>query len=343
MAVGGEANGAANGAAKGVATGAASRLTPEQVAAKFGDMPVERVIERVTAAAAAADFDKLCGAVPQFGMHRYGLRANDHCAASEVFKAHRVIPHNGVSRPTLYAVWRSPEYLRPKLFATVARLFGDRDIDSLSATHVVTAYKLQHGCISLFRPMAAKYMFDRYSPRGRVLDFCAGWGGRLLGALATPRVVSYVGIDSNADMAAVYDAMRSRFNPRGAQVSTLLQPAEDVDFGKVGRFDCVLTSPPYYGVEVYRNMPRYASHADWLRRFLFKVLAGLTAHIDQDGSICINIRQPETERAMVDEMARLGWRISETLNYRLASMPGKGSHKATKDYGEPVYVFRKAT
>lgn len=320
---------------------ATARLTTEAVAAKFGDVPVERLIARVTAADAVADFDKLCAAEPRFGMHRHGLRANDHCAAPEVFGAHRVIPHNGVARPTLYAVWRSTGYLRPKLFATTARLFADRDIGSLTATHVVTAYKLQHGSISLFRPMAAKYLFHRYSARGRVLDFCAGWGGRLLGALATPSVTSYVGIDSNTDMGPVYDTMSTRFNPRGVRVTTLLQPAEHVDFAAVGRFDCVLTSPPYYGVEVYRNTPLYASHADWLHRFLFKVLAGLTANIDQDGVICINVRQPETERAMVGEMARLGWRVSETLNYRLASMPGKGSHKSTADYGEPVYVFRK--
>lgn len=313
-------------------------LTAEDVERKFGQVPIETLVDWVPADLAASDFDKLCRAPPRFGMNRQGLRANEHCAGAEVFRAHRVIPHNGVARPTLYAVWAS-DYLRPKLFAAVARLHADKTVDALRPADVLSSYRLLHGCISLFRPMAAKYLFHTYSKRGRVLDFCAGWGGRLLGALAAPNVVSYVGIDSNPAMAGVYDAMRRRFNPRGVQVTTLSSPAETVDLSRVGRFDCVVTSPPYYGIEVYRDAPAYTSHDDWLRRFLFATLRSLTTHIDQDGTICINIRQPDTERAMVQEMDRLGWRVADTLNYRLPGMPGKGSRKAVKDYGEPVYVF----
>lgn len=313
-------------------------LTAEDVERKFGQVTVEALIAWVPADLAASDFDKLCKAPPRFGMNRQGLRANDHCASAEVFRAHRVIPHNGVARPTLYQVWASP-YLRPKLFAAVARLCAAKTVDALAPADVLSAYRLQHGCISLFRPMAAKYLFHTYSKRGRVLDFCAGWGGRLLGALAAPNVVSYVGIDSNPGMAPVYAKMARLFNPRKVEVTTFSAPAETVDFRRVGSFDCVVTSPPYYGIEVYRDAPAYCSHADWLRRFFFPTLRNLTKHIDKDGTICINIRQPDTEQAMVAEMERLGWRVAETLNYRMPAMPGKGTRKAVKDYGEPVYVF----
>lgn len=316
-------------------------VTIDELRRKFGDMSVDELIAAVTLQQARQDFDKLRAAPAVLGMHRHGMKANEHCAAEHVFRACRILPHNGVRRPTLYAVWDTPR-LKDKLLATAARLFADRALDKVGKTQMLTAYKLQHGCISLFRPMVAKYLFAQYSKRGRVLDFCAGWGGRLLGALASDNVVSYVGIDSNRDMKPVYDRMTRLFSPPGKQVRVLCSPAEDVDYGAVGRFDCVVTSPPYYGIEVYRHMPQYSSYEHWITTFLFPVLCGLTRHIDPDGVVCINIRQPETERRMVQEMARLGWPLKDTLLMRLPAMPGKGSRKKDDTYGEPIYVFAKS-
>jgi hypothetical protein len=311
---------------------------PAKPPAPVCTMTVRALVAAAVAAPAEAraDFDALVRAPPVLGMHRQGLKANERCAAEHALRAHRVIPHNGVARPTLERAWACPR-LRAKVLESAARLFPGVEP---TPRHVVQAYKLLHGSISLFRPMAAKYLFSQYSPRGRVLDFCAGWGGRLLGALATPGVVSYVGIDSNPELRAVYDCL-GRYNP-GKDVKIVSAPAETVDFRRLGRFDCVVTSPPYYGIEVYRHMPQYGSHDAWLKKFLFPVLAKVTRHIDPDGAVCINIRQPPTERAMVAEMRRLGWRVARKLLYRLPAMPGKGSHQGEPDYGEPVYVFRKA-
>lgn len=323
---------------------AAAATTAEDLALKFGEARVEDLIGCVSIQEAREDFAKLLAAPPALGMHRQGMKANEHCAAEHVFRAHRVVPHNGVHRPTLYAVWATPR-LKDKLLAAAARMCAARGIapDRVRARHLLTAYKLQHGCISLFRPMVAKYLFSAYSKRGRVLDFCAGWGGRLLGALACPGVVSYVGVDSNPEMAGAYRAIIDLFGGGGKEARVLCSAAEAVDFSAVGRFDCVVTSPPYYGVEVYRGQPAYESYEDWLATFLLPTLRGLTRHIDQDGVVCINIRQPETERRMVAEMARLGWAVRETLLMRLPAMPGKGSRKADKLYGEPIYVFSRSS
>lgn len=316
----------------------AATVTAEQIEQKFGHVQIEDLINGIPRDVALLDFTKLCAAPAALGMHRLGMKANEHFAAPEVFKAYRILQHNGVARPTIRAVWASPRH-KAKLFETAARLFRAKSVDDIQGKHILTSYKLQHGSVALFRPMVAKYLFTQYSPRGRVLDFCAGWGGRLLGALATESVQSYVGIDSNSDMTPVYAAM-AHLSP-GKHVQTICAPAETVDFSKVGRFDCVVTSPPYYGIEVYRHMPEYKDYQAWIDTFFFSVLRNLTRHIDQDGTIVINIRQPPTEKLMVAEMERLGWRVAETLNYRLSAMPGKGCRKVVKDYGEPIYVFKK--
>ena len=36
--------------------------------------------------------------------------------------------------------------------------------------------------VSNFRPTIAKYIYDNYSNNGNVLDYSAGYGGRLIGA-----------------------------------------------------------------------------------------------------------------------------------------------------------------
>ncbi len=313
-------------------------ITSDDLSRKFGALSATDLVRSVTLAQAQQDFAKLRAAPAVLGMHRQGVKANEYCAAEQVFRAYRIQQHNGVHRPTLYAVWDCPR-LRESLLRAAARLFGGRDLDKIDKVHILTAYKLRYGCISLFRPMVAKYLFSTYSARGRVLDFCAGWGGRLLGALGSPNVVSYVGIDSNPEMMPVYAGLVDAFGSGGAAVRTLCSPAEEVDFSSLGRFDCVVTSPPYFGVEVYRHQPRYRDYEDWIATFFFPVLRSLARHIDPDGVICINIRQPETERRMVGEMERLGWRLRDTLLMRLPAMPGKGSHKADGQYGEPIYVF----
>jgi len=317
--------------------------TTEDIARKFGHLSVQDLMHWILEVDAQRDFDNLLAAAPVLGMHRHGMKANEWLAGEEVYRAHRVLPHNGVHRPTLYQVWASP-VLRDKLLCSVARLFGARGLHRIDKVHVLTAYKLQHGCIGLFRPMVAKYLYSTYSPRGRILDFCAGWGGRLLAALATPGVVSYVGIDTNSGMTAVYDAIIRRFGAReGAPAARVIcAPAEAVDYSRLVPFDCVVTSPPYYGVEVYRDQPHYTNYEHWLSAFLLPTLRGITRYIDEDGTICINIRQPETERRMVAEMRHLGWAVRDTLLMRLPAMPGKGSHKATANYGEPIYVFCKS-
>lgn len=316
-------------------------LTADDLQLKFGGLPVHALIRTVALPAAKQDFEKLRAAPAVLGMHRHGMKANEFCAADQVYKAHRILPHNGVHRPTLYAVWECPR-LKRKLLETAARLHRERPLDRVERQHILTAYKLQHGCVSLFRPMVAKYLYERYSRRGRVLDFCAGWGGRLLAALASPGVRSYVGIDANPEMGPVYADLVAQFGGSGKDARVLCSPAEAVDYSTLGRFDLVVTSPPYFGVEVYRHMPQYRDYEHWLTSFLFETLRRVTEHIDQDGTVCINIRQPETERRMVEEMGRLGWGVVDTLLMRLPAMPGKGSRKADAQYGEPIYVFCKA-
>lgn len=205
------------------------------------------------------------------------------------------------------------------------------------------AYRMNWGTVSYFRPMIAKYIYTIYKSK-RVVDFCAGWGGRMIGALATPGIVSYTGIDTNVELRQAYADMANLMRQNGSSsvcVKMLISPAERVDFAKLRPFDTVLTSPPYWGIEKYEHMPAYKTRDDWLHRFMGPVLKRVTDNIDVTGKVIINIRQEFTEQWIINRMEKLGWPLKETLHMNASTLPGRGSKSGKRQNSEPIYVFRR--
>lgn len=133
--------------------------------------------------------------------------------------------------------------------------------------------------VSNFRPTVAAAIVQRYTPPGgRVLDFAAGYGGRLLGAQITGRV--YYGIDPSVSQVKGLTRMVTACSiaggtphaviRRGAAETLLprLRPAS---------FDLVFSSPPYfdrekYGTESEQSFLRYPTIEEWRERFLRRVI-----------------------------------------------------------------------
>jgi hypothetical protein len=100
--------------------------------------------------------------------------------------------------------------------------------------------------VSNFRPTVARALIDALSAEGsKILDFSAGYGGRLLAALTLPR--SYVGIDPAAAQARGLKRMAAAL---GGKAEIIHACAEDV-MGKLPQdsFDLVFSSPPYFRLE----------------------------------------------------------------------------------------------
>jgi len=127
------------------------------------------------------------------------------------------------------------------------------------------------GSVRMFSPMIASWLYKRYNP-GNVLDFCAGWGGRCLGAMKMG--IDYTGIDTNLALIEPYQNM----------INSFPHEAVNIFFGDSANhiyspetYDMVLTSPPYWKnetilTEKYENMPSYKSRTDFYQRFLIPVI-----------------------------------------------------------------------
>lgn len=92
-------------------------------------------------------------------------------------------------------------------------------------------------------------------PAGAMLDPCAGWGGRLIGALSHPDIATYTGVDPNLSLTDSYAKIHRNYAP-DKRVTIFPKKIEDVtkdDLQLAGHqeYQLCMTSPPYAGVEHY--------------------------------------------------------------------------------------------
>lgn len=146
-------------------------------------------------------------------------------------------------------------------------------------------YAIEFGC-NAFRPDLVvgmiKFLNIRHLGRGekalaypaRMLDFSAGWGDRLIGAIAGG--IEYVGVDPNPCVHKGYARIiKDLGDPERHKV--IEAPFEEVPEKDLGKVDFTMTSPPYFDLEVYANTAgqsiiNFPSEKRWLEGFMFPTL-----------------------------------------------------------------------
>jgi hypothetical protein len=126
---------------------------------------------------------------------------------------------------------------------------------------------------TMYRPLLTKAIVEKYNAK-TVLDPCVGWGGRLLGCLASD--VSFTGIEPYTK---TYSGLKTIADLFGKDKHVVLynDGAETVLPRLTDTFDMVLTSPPYFDLEVYsdeetQSIKKFPSWDKWLEGFLDPVI-----------------------------------------------------------------------
>jgi hypothetical protein len=137
----------------------------------------------------------------------------------------------------------------------------------------------------MYRPSLAKIICDTYKP-SVVYDPCAGWGGRMLGSVASG--CHYVGVEPSNE---TYDNLITMAHFLGIEdrVTLINDSAENVVPPKS---QLVLTSPPYFDLEIYDDNPLqsvkvYPDYEDWTNIFLRGIIAKSVSTLD--GVSCWNV------------------------------------------------------
>ena len=105
------------------------------------------------------------------------------------------------------------------------------------------------------------------------LDFSAGWGDRLIGAIAYD--CNYLGIDPSNCMKTKYKKIINTLCPKNKRknYNIINKGYEDVEIEK-NKYDLVFTSPPFFDLEIYENTKKqshkkFNSVKKWKNNFLF--------------------------------------------------------------------------
>lgn len=130
--------------------------------------------------------------------------------------------------------------------------------------------------VSNFRPTAAKCIYEYFSGNGHVWDMSAGFGGRLLGALASPKIKHYIGTDPSHLTYEGLCKIRDDFAFVGKKIELHKIGSEDF-IPKSESIDLCFSSPPYFDTEKYSDEPtqsyiKFPSKNSWMINFLMKTV-----------------------------------------------------------------------
>ena len=199
-------------------------------------------------------------------------------------------------------------------------------------------FQLYYGTINQFRPMIAKWVYTLLKPTVGILDFSAGWGGRLIAAMSMG--IPYIGIDANKKLEASYHTMIKTYEP-DADVTLFFKPSEKVDVSKF-KYDLIFTSPPYFMIEEYEKMPAYKSKQDFLDTFFIPVIMNVWKYLVPGGNMALNMPE-EMYDAIKELLPKVKRQLLLPLSNRHPVNTVKGAKLGTEDKErhEIIYVWHK--
>lgn len=188
--------------------------------------------------------------------------------------------------------------------------------------------------VSNFRPTVAKYIYNNYGNKGKVWDMSCGFGGRLLGFLAS-NCQKYIGTEPSKKTYKGLNELRNDFDYVNKEVELYKIGSEE--FFVKEDIDLAFTSPPYFDTEKYSNEKtqsyiKYPTKDEWVNGFLKKTIDNVYQSLKVGGYFIINISK-EFEESVINLSNK--FTLEDRLKLVLSSISGKG-----KKY-EPVLVFRK--
>ena len=209
-----------------------------------------------------------------------------------------------------------------------------------------------------FSPSFAKFIYDKYVPLdGKVLDPCAGFSSRLIGAIAANKNIFYHGIDPEGrtavgDMkcAAFFKEQYDMFGHRvyNFKYKFDLGYAEEVMLDlKENKYDLVFSSLPYFSLEDYSSDPgqshhKYPEYLEWLEKFVYVIIDESKRILKKEGKLAINIKNVKQFKIADDILnyCKKDWKIE---NIWKIDLPNNEFLRKGKNEGhvEPIFVFRK--
>ena len=269
---------------------------------------------------AIIDFSRLCNNEKAgynisllFNPHRYSTRTKNSISILDAFQQDNNFL-SGLARATLFKINRYKDW---NLLDEILRL-GVNGIQYVNE----------------FPPYIARDFYKSFSAR-RILDPCAGWGGRMIGAASVgsfyhgfePAKKTFLGLLKLGDFL-------KKFNT-GFDFKIENICFEDAKIKE--NYDFALTSPPYYDTEIYseektQSCNRYGSFKEWCEKFYIPLCEKT---IKKTKSFVINIgsRKYDLKGVLLEAFPE----TKEVRSYQKFFMGSKGLGK--KENGKEAFYL----
>jgi len=214
------------------------------------------------------------------------------------------------------------------------------------------------GNVTKYRTTTSKAIIQYFGAR-RILDPCTGWGGRMLGTLAADDHAEYVGCEPDqrtvagikailADTAIPASARaRAKVFPQAVELALEQIKQED-------KFDMILTSPPYYNLELYagpeQSTTKFPTWAEWSENWLKPVILGCLSCLREGATSCWSVKNFRSDKTypLADFVKKVhtdaDWRLIKTVRMKGSARPGGYRIQEgveTRESEEDTFCFKK--
>ena len=195
--------------------------------------------------------------------------------------------------------------------------------------------------VSNFRPTAAKLIYEKFGG-DTIWDMSCGWGGRLIGFLASSRK-RYIGTEPSSLTFAGLQKIKEDFFYLKKSVELHKLGSEEFIPDR-NSLDLCFTSPPYFDTEKYsdentQSYIKFPTKEEWVNGFLRKTIENCYRGLKDGKYMLINIANTPKYKFIEEETQRiakeLGFVQNDTLQLTLSSVMGAGYKY------EPIFIFKK--
>ena len=210
--------------------------------------------------------------------------------------------------------------------------------------------------VSNFRPLIAKWLISKYSPKGKsVLDLSAGWGARYMAAWSLDRV--YYGIDpmTSAEIRNLVDftnSLESLKNTSSSESILVDGCSEDhKSYNSIPTVDYAFACPPYFKLEEYdcemNSTDVYSNYTDWLDRYWRPTVLNMRDHLADKGKFSLIMVERWGKFNLLADMSKIisdeGFTSVDEVSYKTtrSHLSGKRETRTMSKNSEKIITFER--
>lgn len=262
---------------------------------------------------------------------------------SLLFNKHRLTTETSASKDMFYGIVNDEKYR--KSFARYLIEVNNKCVPQSNYYKFIGIGTAGYQYVNEFQPYLARKIYKEYCKDGdKILNPCAGWGGRLIGlASCLFNDVEYVETDPSVETYNGLVKLKNflRLDDNYKQYNL---PFEELKVKK-DYFDFVFTSPPYFDTEHYskdegQSYIKNNSYEQWKENFLYKMIDKIIYCMKPTGTCMLNVGNKKYPIAQdIKDYLKVKYNIhTNDADYSLDDNEGTGAIRSSE---EDFLIFKK--